>query len=323
VAGLLQFAIIAVMKQSPYQVLLYYKYVTIEIPEKVRNEQRKLCEELGLKGRIIVASEGINGTVEGTVEATEKYIEAMEKSEYFQYIHYKKSVGTGNAFPKLSVKARKEVVTARLHDLSPNEITGKYITADELHAWFESKKEFYIVDMRNDYEYISGHFEGFIPSGLHNFFDLPDVLPKIAHLKDKTIVTVCTGGIRCEKASGFLVSNGFKDVYQLLDGIQTYMEKYPNKHFKGKLYVFDNRLTLGFNTNSPEHEIVGRCYYCDTPADTYVNCEYDLCHFHHISCADCLDRETGFAFCKPECKEQYIKVQKPREEAKQQRSATA
>ncbi len=308
------------MENPKYQILLYYKYVTVQIPEKIREEQRRLCKELNLKGRIIVAKEGINGTVEGTVADTEKYIEAMEKSEYFKGIHYKKSVGTGEAFPKLSVKARDEVVTARMVDLNPNQVTGKYLTADELHQWFESGKEFYIVDMRNDYEYSSGHFEGFIPSGIHNFFDLPDVLPKIAHLKDKTIVTVCTGGIRCEKASGFLVSNGFNDVYQLLDGIQTYMEKYPNKHFKGKLYVFDGRMTLGFNTDSPDHEIVGTCFHCGKAADTYTNCEYDMCHYHYICCEDCHDKETGLTFDKAECKVNYFKYQKPKLDAKKQNS---
>lgn len=288
-----------------YQVLLYYKYIKIDEAQKVRDEQKALCQELDLKGRIIVADEGINGTVEGTKENTEKYIQAMEKSKYFKGIHYKKSEGTGEAFPKLSVKYRPEVVTSKV-PVDPTQVTGKYITADQLHQWFEEKREFYIVDMRNDYEYISGHFEGFIPSGIHNFFDLPDVLPKLAHLKDKTIVTVCTGGIRCEKASGFLVSNGFNDVYQLLDGIVTYMEKYPNQHFKGKLYVFDKRLTVGFNTDSPEHEIVGRCYACNKPSDTYVNCEYNFCHYHHIRCEDCMDKETGMAFCKKECKEKYL-----------------
>lgn len=308
------------MKKTDFQVLLYYKYVTIDIPEKVREEQRRLCQELDLKGRIIVAKEGINGTVEGTLANTEKYIEAMEKSKYFKGISYKKSAGTGTAFPKLSVKARPEVVTARLLDLNPNQVTGKYLSAEELHEWFESGKEFYIVDMRNDYEYISGHFEGYIPSGLHNFFDLPDVLPRIAHLRDKTIVTVCTGGIRCEKASGFLVENGFKDVYQLKDGIQTYMEKYPNKHFKGKLYVFDGRMTIGFNTDSPEHEVVGTCMHCDKPCDTYANCQYDMCHYHFICCEDCHDAETGLTFCKAECKKNYLTIQKPREDAKKQQS---
>ena len=307
------------MKSPKYQVLLYYKYVQIEEPWAVQKEQKELCEKLNLKGRIIIAKEGINGTVEGLVSDTEKYAKAMEKSKYFKGISFKRSEGNGQAFPKASVKLRNEVVTARLVDLNPNDTTGKYLSADELHEWYESGKEFYIVDMRNDYEYSSGYFENFIPSGIHNFYDLPDVLPRLAHLKDKTVVTVCTGGIRCEKASGFLVTNGFKDVYQLKDGIHTYMEKYPNKHFKGKLYVFDNRLTVGFNIDSPEHEVVGKCMHCGKACDTYANCEYDMCHYHYICCADCRDKETGFAFSTLECKEKYLTIQKPKEEAKKQK----
>lgn len=292
--------------QNEYQVLLFYKYVHIDDPEKVRDEQKALCEKLQLKSRIIVASEGINGTLEGTVQNTEAYVKAMEKSKYFKGITYKKSQGNGHAFPKISVKVRPELVTAHLADLDPNKVTGKYLSADELYGWYEQKKEFYLVDMRNDYEYISGYFENFIPSGLHNFYDLAEVLPRIEHLKNKTVVTVCTGGIRCEKASGFLVTHGFKDVYQLKDGIQTFMEKYPNKYFKGKLYVFDSRLTLGFNTASPEHEIVGKCYHCGKSCDSYVNCEYNICHYHYICCEDCRDKETGLAFHTPECKEKYL-----------------
>lgn len=295
-----------------YQVLLYYKYVTLDNPEAMKILQQKLCTDLGLKGRIIVSLEGINGTVEGTTENTEKYIQEMEKVKEFKGIQYKKSIGTGDAFPKLKVKVRPEIVTAHLPELNPNITTGKYLTAQELHTWYEEKREFYIVDMRNDYEYASGYFENFIPSGLHNFFDIKDVIPKIEHLKNKTIVTVCTGGVRCEKASGFLVNNGFKDVYQLKDGIQTYMELFPNKYFKGKLYVFDNRLTVGFNTDSPEHIIVGNCRDCGVKCDTYVNCEYDICHLHYICCDNCLDQETGLAFCKSECKKNYLTYQLPK-----------
>lgn len=292
--------------KNEYQVLLYYKFVDIENPEKVRDEQKELCLSLNLKGRIIVAKEGINGTVEGTTENTEKYIEAMEQSELFGNISYKKSEGTGNSFPRLSVKVRSEVVTSGIPNLTPQRVTGKYITADKLHNWFEDKKEFYIVDMRNDFEYSSGYFEGFVPSGLQHFFNLSSVLPKLAHLKNKTIVTVCTGGIRCEKASGFLIENGFHDVYQLKDGIQTYMEKYPNQHFKGKLYVFDNRITIGFNTDDPSHVVVGNCSHCGVVCDTYVNCEYNECHKHYICCANCLDTETNLAFCDETCKQNYL-----------------
>src|SRR5579863_4660662 len=149
------------MKKPHFQVLLYYKYISIPDAQKVRDEQRELCLKLNLKGRIIVANEGINGTVEGTVADTEKYIAAMEKSNYFKGISFKKSVGAGNAFPKLSVKYRPEVVTTKIKNLHPQKVTGKYLTAEELHAWFEQQKEFYLVDMRNDYEYISGYFENF------------------------------------------------------------------------------------------------------------------------------------------------------------------
>lgn len=298
--------IIINMQTKNYQVLLFYKYVKIENPQQIMNDQRVLCEELGIKGRIIIAEEGINGTVEGLVENIKKYISRVHKNKLFEDIKFKKSKGTGNAFRKLIVRVRPEVVTVKI-PIDPAVQTGKYITASKLHNWIEQKKEIYIVDMRNDYEYISGHFENFIPSTIHNFFDLPDVLPKLQHLKNKTIVTVCTGGIRCEKASGFLLMNGFKDVYQLKDGIQTYMEKYPNEHFLGKLYVFDNRLTIGFNTQDPKHKIVGKCFECAVSCDSYVNCEYDMCHFHHIRCIDCLDKETGLAFCKKECKKKYLK----------------
>lgn len=294
------------MKNPEYQVLLYYKYVAISDPEKIKLEQRELCEKLNLKGRIIVAKEGINGTLEGTDEATEEYIKILNKDKLFKDINFKKSVGTGSAFPKLSIKVRPEIVSAHMPEINPVLLTGKYISAEELHEWFESKKEFYVVDMRNDYEYESGYFEGSIVSGIHNFFDLPNVLSKIGKLKGKTIVTVCTGGVRCEKASGFLLLNGFDNVYQLKDGIQTYMEKYPNEHFKGKLYVFDNRLTIGFNIDDPKHVIVGKCFHCGISADTYTNCEYDMCHYHYICCADCFDPETGLTFCKPVCKEKYL-----------------
>ncbi len=291
------------MTKKTHQVLLYYKYVGIEEPDVLMHQQRELCELLGLKGRIIVASEGINGTLEGTTENTEQYIEKVSSDSRFSDMNFKRSEGTGSAFPKLSVKVRNEIVTSGVSNLNPTEMTGNYLTAKELHNWFVTKKEFYVVDMRNDYEYISGFFENTLFSEFKNFKDLPSILPKLTHLKDKTIVTVCTGGVRCEKASGFLVVNGFKHVYQLLNGIQTYMELYPNEHFKGKLYVFDNRLTVGFNTSDPKHVVVGTCIRCNNPSDNYVNCADATCHKHCICCPNCLDQETKLYFCNEHCKE--------------------
>ena len=284
-----------------HQILLWYKYVKIENPVHEMREQRRLCEKLGLTGRIIIAEEGINGTVEGTKQATEKYIKQTIKDPRFLDIHWKKSEGTGTAFPKLSIKVREEIVSMHLHenDLKPWSVTGKYLKPETLHQWFQTKKEFYIVDMRNDYEQKAGYFEGSILPPLTNYRDLPKILPQLESLKNKTVLTVCTGGVRCEKASGFLVSNGFSDVYQLQGGIVSYMEKYPNEHFKGKLYVFDQRILMGFNTDSKEHEIVGRCERCMEKSEHYINCDTVGCHRHFILCESCI--QTAGQICPNGC----------------------
>lgn len=278
--------------QTPYQILLFYKYVFIEDPEAFMQIERERAARLGLKGREIIGKEGINATFEGTVENTEKYIKELESDTRFQNINFKKSVGTGDAFPKLSIKVRSEIVSGHLGvcDVDPNQVTGKRLSPEELHSWINSDKEFYIVDMRNAYEHKVGHFEGSIMPSLENFRDLPKIIPEIAHLKDKTVVTVCTGGVRCEKASGFLITEGFNDVYQLDNGIVSYMEKYPNEDFLGKLYVFDGRKTMGFYTDDPKHVVVGRCERCESPCEDYINCSSNTCHRHFIICDSCVSK---------------------------------
>lgn len=283
-----------------YQILLYYKYTKIENPEELMQSTREICDELGLKGRIIIAKEGINGTLEGTVENTQKYIDWMKSDPRFDGMNWKISEGTGSAFPKLSIKVRDEIVTLGLgeNDFSPEDTTGKYLSAEELHEWIHSGKEFYIVDMRNDYEYKVGAFRNSIFPSLKNFRDLPNVLPELEHLKDKTVLTVCTGGVRCEKASGFLVKHGFKDVYQLHNGIVTYMEKYPNEDFLGQLYVFDGRIVMGFNLDDPKREIIGKCEFCGNPTEHFINCANKSCNKHMLVCEECNEKNKGL--CK-EC----------------------
>ncbi len=283
-----------------YQILLFYKYTYIDNPESLANAQKDLCNKLNLKGRIIFAKEGINATLEGLKIDTEKYIREMIADPRFANVDFKKSAGTGHAFPKLSIKIREEIVSGHLKDLdvNPNQITGKYLSPDELHDWIHSDKEFYIVDMRNDYEQAVGFFKNSILSSLTNFRDLPKIIPQLLNLKDKTVVTVCTGGVRCEKASGFLLKNGFSDVYQLYGGIVSYMEKYPNEDFLGKLYVFDSRVTVGFNTSSKDHKIVGKCTSCKNPADTYYDCKNTHCEGkrHFVSCDVCIRKQDEY--CK-------------------------
>jgi UPF0176 protein len=286
-----------------YTILLYYKYVHIKDPELAKIEQKAICEALGLTGRIIVAGEGINGTVEGKTEDCEKYITWMSKQKYFKNIDWKKSIGDGTSFPKLSVKVRKEIVSLHLADdgwdIDPTKLTGKRLKAEELDKMYENGEEFYVVDMRNDYELEVGKFEGTVFPGLENFRDLKDRVKEIEHLKDKKVVTVCTGGVRCEKASGFLLSQGFKDVAQLDNGMVTYMEKFPNKAFKGSLYVFDKRKTVTFD-DPEKHVVIGKCHYCKGETENYFDCAYPFCHKQKLGCVDHVVQNSGY--CKEECK---------------------
>ena len=272
-----------------FQILLYYYYGELPDAEALTLQQKELCTALGLKGRILIGEEGINGTLEGETEATEQYIRVLTADSRFAGIQFKRSMGTGTAFAKLSVKYRREIVGAALgdDDFNPATFTAPYLSAEQLHEWIHSGKEFYIVDMRNAYEHESGHFDGSILPPMRHFRELPSLLPMLEHLKDKTVVTVCTGGVRCEKASGLLLKKDFREVYQLYGGIVTYMERYPNEDFRGKLYVFDGRITMGFETDSPAHVIVGRCKHCGVPSEHYVNDDGDPARPHFICCEDC------------------------------------
>ena len=310
-----RFPIVPQENMKDYQILLFYKYVHIENPQEVRDWLFVLCQKLGLKGRLIVASEGLNITLEGKTEDTETFIKEMEKDPWagsgqasrFLNIHYKRSEGTGNAFPRLSVKVRPEIVSLHLGtcDVDPNVTTGIHLKPEELHQWIAEKKEFYIVDMRNAYEHAVGQFAGSICPPMENFRDLPKLMKMIDHLKDKTVLTVCTGGVRCEKASGYLITQGFKDVYQLDGGIVSYMEKYPNEDFEGKLYVFDGRVAMGFYTDDPKHKIIGRCVSCTAPSENIVDCREFGCNGQFILCDSCEKKQIekrGHTHCVKNCK---------------------
>lgn len=284
-----------------YTIILFYKYVKIDDPKKLCEEQRKLCEELSLKGRIIVAHEGINATLEGTEDNIQKYLNIYLKDPRFSDTHIKRSSGTGDAFPKLSVKVRPEIVSLHLeNDIDPNQITGVHLKPEELKKWYESGKDFIVVDMRNDYEFKVGRFKNSILPNLSNFRDLSKNLKDIEEYKDKTVLTVCTGGVRCEKASGLLVREGFKDVYQLDGGMVSYMEKFPAQEFEGSLYVFDKRILMHFDSED-KHKVIGKCDKCEVSSERYVNCRNPQCNKHFICCEDCSE-EDGKAFCSEECK---------------------
>lgn len=268
-------------------IILFYKFVAIEKPDAVRDAQRALCEALGLKGRILIATEGINGTLEGSPETIARYQKAMQGNPLFSDMPFKESAGTGDAFRKLEVKVRPEVVTLGAGNFDIARETAPEISADELQRMYDEHDDFVVLDLRNDYEIQAGYFEKTEHPNLRNFRDLPEKMEAIAHLKKKKVVAVCTGGIRCEKATCLLKKEGFEDIVQLKDGIHTYMQKYPGRNFKGSLFVFDNRMTTPVK-DSATREVVGRCAYCRAPSEDIYSNDSVRPSEKVIACAACV-----------------------------------
>ena len=274
-----------------HTVILFYRFVRLAQPERLRDEQRALCERLGLKGRILIAEEGINGTLEGTPESIRGYENAMRTNPLFKDMSFKESAGTGDAFRKLEVRVRDEVVTLGAGCFDIAKETAAEMSADELQALYASGEDFVVLDLRNDYEIEAGHFEKTEHPDMRNFRELPEKLGAISHLKKKKIVAVCTGGIRCEKATCLLKKEGFQEIYQLKDGIHTYMQRYPGQHFKGTLFVFDNRMTSDV-VSVPGREIVGRCAFCGSACEDFYSDDSQKPSVKVICCDSCIARHA-------------------------------
>lgn len=264
---------------KPYRVLLYYMYVEIDHAEEFAAEHLQFCKGLGLKGRILVATEGINGTVSGTVEQTEQYMNAMKADPRFADMVFKIDEADGHAFKKMHVRYRSELVTLRLEDdINPNEITGKYLSPKEFYEAMKDP-ETVVIDARNDYEYDLGHFRGAVRPDIQAFRELPQwIRENKKNFEGKKVLTYCTGGIRCEKFSGWLVKEGFEDVGQLHGGIVTYGKdpEVQGQLWDGQCYVFDERISVP--VNQVEHVIVGKEHFTGEPCERYVNCANPECN---------------------------------------------
>ncbi|HUD04105.1 MAG TPA: rhodanese-like domain-containing protein [Candidatus Paceibacterota bacterium] len=256
-----------------YIVILFYKFTHIAEPKVFADSHRDFCKEREIFGRMIVAEEGVNATFEGTRENIEQYKTFLTSDLRFQNITIKESAGNGSAFTRLSIRARDEVVTLGAGKFDVAKETAKELPASELQKWYETGEDFVVLDLRNDYEIASGKFDKTIDPGLTNFRDLPEKVAKIkeiSDLKGKKIVAVCTGGIRCEKATCLLQKEGIANLYQLKDGIHTYMKEYPGGHFKGTLFVFDNRMTTDI-VPTKNKTIIGRCSFCLASTENYCS----------------------------------------------------
>lgn len=287
--------------QNEFVTILFYRYVNIseENVKLLRNVLKPVCDVLGLKGRILVAREGINGTVEGPKDKIEILKKHILSYKYFRKMDIKQSITSGESFPKMKVKIKDEIVSTKYpKHIDPTVKTGKHINAAEVKKMFDKDEEFYVIDMRNDYEIKAGHFKNTVNTDwdMKASRDLPNLIKDLENYKDKKILTVCTGGVRCEKMSAYLLDQGFKDVSQLHNGIHTYMQKYPGEDFKGTLYTFDNRMTMDFGGET--REVVGECYVCKGKTEKFGHCAFTMCHQHLLFCDEHLKTPN---YCNEKC----------------------
>ncbi len=283
------------------KVILYYKFVPVLDPAMTMHWQRELCSRLGLKGRIIISKHGINGTLGGDIESLRIYKREMNKSVVFKGIMYKWSNGTDNDFPRLSVKVRDELVAFG----APDEVKvddkgvvggGKHLKPADVHKLVEERDDVIFFDGRNAYEANIGKFKDAVVPDTKTTRDFLDDLEgdKYNDIKDKPVVTYCTGGIRCEALSVLMKNRGFKDVYQIDGGIVKYGEKYGDDGlWEGKLHIFDDRMVHSFSDDAKD---IGECVHCESKTSRYINCSNVACNRLVLVCDGC-DKKTKCADC--------------------------
>ncbi|SMH29357.1 UPF0176 protein [Rathayibacter oskolensis] len=282
------------------KILLFYRFVPLADPETMRLWQRELCESLGIRGRILLSRDGINGTVGGDMEALKRYVRRTREHSALQGLEVTWSEGSGLDaegrsldFPGLSVRVRDEIVSFG----APGELrvdasgvvgTGARLQPDELDALVAERDDVVFFDGRNAFETEIGRFDGAVVPGVSSTREFVEQLDSGAydHLKGRPVVTYCTGGIRCEVLSSLMTARGFGEVYQLDGGIVRYGEARRDAGlWRGALYVFDGRGSVTF---SPDAQVIGRCTGCGEPTSRMRNCVDPSCRAQLVVCEGCV-----------------------------------
>ena len=279
-------------------ILLFYKFVPISNIEVFAEKHLEICKSIGLFGKVLVANEGINGSISGTKTQTEKYKSFLKGISEFSDIIFKEEVGVLHPFEKMAVRTKKEII--RLDEEIDMNKKGKYLSPKEFLELYENKEDVIILDARNDYETKAGRFKNALTPGIKTFRQFPKAAEMLRDKKDKKIVLYCTGGIRCEKASAYLIGNGFNDVSQLEGGIITFCQKFPKTVWEGRCFVFDKRLISGVDSES---EAITKCQYCSKPCDLYRNCKIAGCNVLFNLCKKC--EKDSLGCCSKECFDEY------------------
>lgn len=302
---------------EPRTTVSFYQYFHISNPQEFRDNLWRLLEPLKVFGRIYLAEEGINGQIsvpEGNYEAFKNALYGSDIA--LKGIRMNIAVDDdGKSFWVLKIKVRNKIVADGIDDPSFDmSKKGKYLKANEFNELTEDPNTV-VVDMRNHYEYEVGHFQNAIEVPSDTFREqLPMAVDMLKEDKDKNIIMYCTGGIRCEKASAYMLHNGFKNVFHVEGGIIEYTRKAKEEglpvKFIGKNFVFDDRLGERITD-----DVIAECHTCGEPCDSHTNCKNDGCHLLFIQCEKCASELQGC--CSPDCKEEY---NLPEEEQRQRRA---
>ncbi|MCA9327545.1 rhodanese-related sulfurtransferase, partial [Candidatus Saccharibacteria bacterium] len=269
---------------SMQKILLYYKFTPVKDPEMLKLWQKTLCDSLNLKGRILVSEQGINGTVGGELDDLKAYVKATKQFPGFKDILWKWSEGGRENFPRMSVKVKPELVAFESHieiEIDEKGVVGggKHLKPEQVNKMVEEYGDDVVFfDGRNQYEAKVGRFKNTVVPDTRTSRDfIPELESgKYDELKDKKVITYCTGGVRCELLSAMMKKRGFKDVYQIDGGIVKYGEKYGDDGlWEGQLYVFDGRMGMDFSDHA---KTIGECIHCAGPTSNYENCALPSCN---------------------------------------------
>ena len=299
------------MVNEDIHILLFYKFIPIDDLEYfVRTHARK-CKELGIFGKVLVAHEGVNGSVSGTQEQLEQYKTFVRSLPGFADVWFKEEIGKSHPFNKMIVRIREEIVSLkRAVDMTKKR---KYVSPDEFLKAYEQEEDFIVLDARNDYEYTLGRFKKAINPAIKTFREFPAFVNEFKKQvsPDKKIFIYCTGGIRCEKASVYMEEQGFSNVHQLQGGIINFCQQKPNTLWEGKCFVFDKRLVSDLGQgNTP----ITYCVSCGTVCDLLRNCKYVRCDKLVVQCSNCQEQLHGC--CSKQCMHTFLQYSKERAEKK-------
>ena len=288
-------------EKEPRTTISFYKYFSIGDPQQFRDDLYKELFKLHVFGRIYVAHEGINAQISVPTIHLEAFKTYLYSIPPLDGVRLNTAVDDGKSFWVLKVKVREKIVADGIADpgFDMNK-KGKYVTAAQMNELMKDPDTI-VIDMRNHYEYEVGHFENALEIPSDTFRQqLPMAVDMMKEKKDKNIIMYCTGGIRCEKASAFMLHNGFNNVFHLEGGIINYAREIRSEglesKFIGKNFVFDERLGERIT-----EDIISHCHQCGKPADIHVNCANSGCHLLFIQCDECKEKFEGC--CSKECRD--------------------